>query len=141
MAPGVSKLANKDLYDFHILITPDDISEIVQNKAIALCEDRQDAVAIIDPPIGLIVENVINCHNGSGFGRSTALTSNYAATYCPWWKIYENSNGKAKYTWVMPSAVMEAKYVIVDKTAGCWYEPAGETNGQLIIFFNSFHKR
>jgi len=78
MAPGVSKLANKDLYDFHILITPDNISEIFQNKAIALCEDRQDAVAIIDPPIGLIVENVINCHNGSGFGRSTALTSNYA---------------------------------------------------------------
>lgn len=133
MTPGTSKLANKDLYDFHILITPDDISEVVQNAAVALCEDRQDAIAIIDPPIGLTVKNVINWHNGRGFGRSTALTSNYAATYWPWCKVYENTSGKAKYTWVMPSVVMAAKYVTVDKTAGCWYAPAGETNGQLAV--------
>lgn len=133
MKAGTSKLANKDLYDFHILITPDDISEIVQNAAVALCEDREDAVAIIDPPIGLTVKNVVNWHNGRGFGRSTALTSNYAATYWPWCKVFENTNGKAKYTWVMPSVVMAAKYVTVDKTAGCWYAPAGETNGQLSV--------
>lgn len=133
MKVGTSKLANKDLYDFHILITPDDISEVVQNAAVALCEDRGDAVAIIDPPIGLTVKGVINWHNGRGFGRSTALTSNYAATYWPWCKVYENTSGKAKYTWVMPSVVMAAKYVTVDKTAGCWYAPAGETNGQLAV--------
>ena len=133
MKAGTSELANKDLYDFHILITPDDISEVVQNAAVALCEDREDAIAIIDPPIGLTVKGVVNWHNGRGFGRSTALTSNYAATYWPWCKIYENTSGKAKYTWVMPSVVMAAKYVTVDKTAGCWYAPAGEANGQLAV--------
>lgn len=133
MKPGTSELANKDLYDFHVLITPDDISEVVQNAAVALCEDREDAIAIIDPPIGLTVKGVVNWHNGRGFGRSTALTSSYAATYWPWCKVYENTSGKSKYTWVMPSVVMAAKYVTVDKTSGCWYAPAGETNGQLAV--------
>lgn len=129
----VSKLANKELYDFHVLITPDDISEVVQTAAITLCENRRDAIAIIDPPIGLDVKSVIAWHNGRGYGRASAPTSNYAATYWPWCKIYDNSNGTGKYTWVMPSVVMAAKYVTVDKTAGCWYAPAGEQNGQLSV--------
>lgn len=134
MKEGTSKLANKELYDFHVLITPDDISETVQTAAIKLCEDRGDAIAIIDPPIGLGVKEVINWHNGRGYGRASAPTSNYAATYWPWCKIYDNSSsGGAKFTWVMPSVVMAAKYVTVDKTAGCWYAPAGEQNGQLSV--------
>jgi len=28
---------------------------------------------------------------------------------------------------------MADKYVTVDKTAVCWYSPAGETNGQLAV--------
>lgn len=133
MQPGTSALANSDLYDFHVIITPDDISENVQSQAIALCEDRGDAVAIIDPPIGLGVDEVIKWHNGRGYGRSTAPTSNYAMTYWPWCKVYDNSSGAGKYVWVMPSVVMAAKYVTVDKTAGSWYAPAGETNGQISV--------
>lgn len=134
LTAGTSKLANRDLYDFHILITPDDITEVVQTAAIALCEDRGDAIAIIDPPIGLGVKEVINWHNGRGYGRASAPTSNFAATYWPWCKIYDNSTGSGKFTWVMPSVVMAAKYVSVDKTAGCWYAPAGEQNGQLSVY-------
>lgn len=133
MTAGTSKLANKDLYDFHILIAPDDISEEVQSSMIELCEDREDAFAIIDPPIGLGKKEVIAWHNGRGYGRSAAVDSNYAATYWPWCKVYDNSTGKAKYSWVMPSVVMAAKYVTVDKTVGCWYAPAGEQNGKLSV--------
>lgn len=133
MTTDTSKLANKDLYDFHILITPDDISQTVQDAAIALCENREDAVTIIDPPIGLDIDSVIDWHNGRGYGRSVAPTSNYAATYYPWCKVYDNTGDTGKYTWVMPSVVMAAKYVTVDKTAGCWYAPAGETNGTLSV--------
>lgn len=133
MKTGTSKLANKDLYDFHILITPDDITQTTQSAAVALCEDRGDAMAIIDPPVGLDVDSVIDWHNGRGYGRSVAVTSNFAATYWPWCKVYDSSSGTGKYTWVMPSVVMAAKYVTVDKTAGSWYAPAGETNGQLSV--------
>ena len=131
MAPKVSLLANKDLYDFHVIIAPDDISETVQTALINLCEDRGDAVTIVDPPVGLSKKAVIDWHNGRGYGRATALTSTMAATYWPWCKVLDTTSSKGKYIWVMPSVIMAAKYVTVDKTAGSWYAPAGETNGQI----------
>lgn len=131
MAPKVSLLANKDLYDFHVLIAPDDISEAVQSAMIALVEDRGDAITIVDPPVGLSKKAVIDWHNGRGYGRATALTSNMAATYWPWCKVQDTASSKGKFIWVMPSVIMAAKYVTVDKTAGSWYAPAGETNGQI----------
>lgn len=132
MKPGTSKLANKELYDFHVLITPDDISQTVQDAAIALCEDREDAIAIIDPPQGLDKDAVIDWHNGKKI-RTVALQSTYAATYWPWCKVYDGTSNPQVITWVMPSVVMAAKYVSVDKNAGCQYAPAGEKNGRLSV--------
>lgn len=126
-----SLLSNKDLYDFHILICPDNISQEVQAAQITLCETRKDAMTIIDPPIGLDKDAVIQWHNGRGYGRSEAPQSNYAATYWPWCKVYDNSTGEGKYIWVMPSVIMASKYVAVDKSFGPQYAPAGETNGVI----------
>ena len=133
MEPGTSALANKELYDFHILIAPDDITEPVQTACIKLCEDRGDAVTIVDPPIGLNKKAVIDWHNGRGFGRTTAVESNYAAVYWPWCKIFDTTSGKGKFTWVMPSVIMAAKYAAVDKGVGCQMAPAGEQNGRLSV--------
>lgn len=131
MELGTSVLADMDLYSFHVLVTPDNISETVQTACIALCADRGDAMAIVDPPVGLTRDAVINWHNGRGYGRSTALESDYAATYWPWCKVFDSI--QSKYIWAMPSVVMAAKYVTVDRTAGCWYAPAGETNGVMSV--------
>ena len=131
MTPKTSALANKDLYDFHVIIAPDDISEAVQTALIALCEDRGDCFTIVDPPVGLSKKAVIDWHNGRGYGRATALTSQYAATYWPWCKVQDTSSAKGKYIWVMPSVIMAAQYVNVDKNAGSWYAPAGEENGSI----------
>lgn len=133
MKPGVSPMANKELYDFHILIAPDDITQQVQTAMINLCEDRGDAVAIIDPPIGLDKQAVIDWHNGKGnYGRSVAPQSNYAVTYWPWCKVADPTNNN-KICWVMPSLVIAPLYVSVDKSVGCWYAPAGEQNGQISV--------
>lgn len=133
MKAGTSPMANKELYDFHILIAPDDITQQVQTAMINLCEDRGDAIAIIDPPIGLDKQAVIDWHNGKGgYGRSVAPQSNYAATYWPWCKVSDPTNNN-KICWVMPSLVIAPLYVGVDKSVGCWYAPAGEQNGQLSV--------
>jgi len=131
METEYSPLSDKDLYNFHVLITPDNISEVVQTAAIKICETRNDAMAIIDPPVGLSKKAVIDWHNGKGYGRSSALSSTYAATYWPWCKVFDTNAGKN--IWVMPSVVMAAKYVTVDRTAGSWYAPAGETNGVMSV--------
>lgn len=128
MDTSSSGLSNKELYSWHILITPDNISEEVQDAAISLCEFMEDGMYIADPPQGLSRTGVVNWHNGR-LGRSSAFTSNYAATYWPWCKVYDSS--LKQYSWVPPSVVMAAQYCLVDKDRHPWYAPAGEQNGLL----------
>ncbi|MDR0676883.1 MAG: phage tail sheath subtilisin-like domain-containing protein [Elusimicrobiota bacterium] len=124
-------LSNIDLYNFHILITPDNISSAVQDAAITLAEKRKDFIYLVDPPFGLSTKSVIDWHNGKGFGRGTAIDSTYAALYWPWVKVYDNDN--KRYSWVPPSTMMANKLVTLDNTKGCWFAPAGESNGRFNV--------
>ena len=122
-----SDLANDDLYDFDILITPDCTEEEVQTAAIELCESTMGAIYIADTPIALDKEAVIDWHNGKG-DRSSAINSTYAAVYWPWLKVYDDISGKNVY--VMPSVLMAAQYVFTDKV-GPWNAPAGTSYGSI----------
>lgn len=126
-----SELSNIELYNFHILITPDNISPIVQDAAIRLAEFRKDFLYLVDPPFGLSTQSVIDWHNGKAFGRGAAIDSTYAALYWPWVKTYDSDN--KRYAWVPPSTMMAAKLVNLDNTRGCWFAPAGETNGRFSV--------
>lgn len=144
MNKETSGLSNKDLYSWHILITPDDGQrEEIQNEAISLCEYMEDAIYIADPPQGLSRDGVINWHNGSSQQRSTALVSNYCCTYWPWVKIYNAI--ESKYQYVMPSVIMASQFCKVDNSYAPWYAPAGSTNGYcstaLDLEVNSKDKR
>ena len=143
MDTETSGLANKDLYSWHILITPDDgQDEDVQNEAIKLCEFMEEGIYIADPPSGLSRDSVIKWHNGA-FHRSTPLQSNYCCTYWPWLKVYNAI--ESKYQYVMPSIIMAAQFCKVDNSYAPWYAPAGQTNGYcstaLDLEVNSKDKR
>jgi len=128
-----SYLANPELFDFHILITPDIQSQAVQDAAITLANSsqRQDFIYIVDPPIGLTYDQVTDWHNGIGeHGRTSALNNSFTATYWPWLKDY---NPKEKeYTWVPGSVFLAETYLTADNNTGPWSAPAGETRGKLI---------
>lgn len=124
-------LANKDVFDFHILLTPDNNEEAVQNAAISLAESRKDFVYLVDPPFGLSYEQVRDWHNGIGnFGRNTAVASSYAAVYWPWLKDYDSYS--RKYVWVPPSVFIGEKLLEIDSNYYPWVAPAGDTRGKLL---------
>lgn len=126
-----SELANTELRNFHILITPDDGSEVTQNAAITLAEYRKDFIYIVDPPYGLTYTEVADWHNGSGgHGRASAINSSYAAMYWPWLKEYNSV--AAEYVWSPPSVFMAAKYIEIDRRFGAWYAVAGDTRGKIL---------
>ena len=127
-----SSIMNKDLYDFHILITPDCNEAMeVQDAAYACCEERGDVIYIMDPPIGLSKQAVIDWHNGRGFGRNNGPDDTYVATYWPWGKAFDSYANS--YVWTMPSVFMAAQYCKVDKAVGPWQAPAGDTYGAVSI--------
>jgi uncharacterized protein len=126
-----SDLANAELWNFHILATPDNGSEATQNAAISLAEYRKDFVYIADAPFGLTYSEAAEWHNGTGsHGRTAALNSSYAATYWPWMKDYDSVNGE--YVWCPPSVWVAAKYLEVDNVYGPWYAPAGDIRGRVV---------
>ena len=125
-----SELANTELWDYHILITPDTESSAVQDAAITLAESRKDFIYIADTPYGLTYSQAADWHNGEGsHGRTAAINSSYAATYWPWLKDYDSIN--KEYVWAPPSVWMAAKYLEVDRAYGSWYAPAGDVRGRL----------
>jgi len=126
-------LANSELYDYHIMITPDTQDEVVQDLAIALADSRKDFIYIADVPIGLTYLNAVDWHNGnysaSGKERNNQIVSSYAAVYAPWVKMTNQVTGVA--TWVPPSVVVADKYLELDKSFGPWVAPAGDNRGIL----------
>lgn len=125
-----SQLANTDLFSWHILITPDNITEDVQNAAIDLCKKLKDATYIADTPFGYSKDEVIKWHNGQSEFRSTPLDTEFSAVYWPWCKVYDSTS--KKFTWVMPSVIMAAQWCKVDRDYEPWYAPAGESSRGIL---------
>lgn len=132
-ALGTDKdLANSEVFDYHILATPDNYTAIVQNAAITLAESasKQDFIYIADPPFGLEYDEATAWHNGGGNGRNTALNSSYVATYWSWLKDYNSQTDE--YVWVPPSVYLAELFLRVDNNFASWFAPAGDTRGRLI---------
>jgi hypothetical protein len=128
-----SALANTELWNYHLLITPDSSSEVTENAGIALCEFRKDCFYIADPPYNKSITNAVAWHNGTGSqGRTTAFNTSYASAYWPWMKDYNSNAGE--YVWCPPSVFVTEKMLEVDNTYGPWYAVAGDVRGKISAF-------
>jgi len=125
--------ANMEEYDYHILITPDNGSEVVQNTAIQLAEFRGDFFYIADTPKSVTYSQVIDWHNGkNGLGRDSLLNTEYAATYWSWLSDYDTFHNE--YVWCPSSVFMAEKFMEIDRKYGPWFAAAGDVRGKLIAY-------
>jgi len=127
-----SPMMNSELYDFHILVTPDTQQTAIQDAAITLAETdgRKDFIYIVDPPQGLTYSEVRDWHNGKTADRSAAINSSYAALYWSWQKDTNPTNGKIIN--VPPSVFVAEKYLQIDNNYNPWSAPAGDLRGRII---------
>lgn len=122
------ELANAEIYNYHVLITPDCIVQSVQDAAITLAEFRKDFLYIVDTPFGLTSTQARMWTNGE-YLRDEPIISSYAAVYWSWLKDYDTEG--LVYVWCPPSVFLGAKLIEVDNNYGPWYAPAGDTRGVL----------
>ena len=123
---ALNLLANKDEYDFNILITPGLFlgahADISSPDAISIVEGRGDAFAVVDlVAYGETKSNVITAAAGS--------TSNYAAGYWPWVQTFSSALGRP--VWVPPSVVMAGVFAFNDQSGAEWFAPAGLNRGGI----------
>ena len=127
-------LTNKDEFDFNLLLVPGvtlgtgPLSSI-SDDAIALCEARTDAMAIIDAVACSAASGSTAQTVTSAVNAAASSTSNYAATYYPWVQVFSSNLGKA--VWVPPSVVMAGVYAFNDQVAAEWFAPAGLNRGGI----------
>jgi len=114
-------LSNKDEFQFNVLLAPGiTLSGNAASTMISLCENRGDAIAVIDTTLyGSAIS--------SAAGAAAGSTSNYAATYWPWVQLQSLSLGKA--VWAPASVVVGGAYAFNDSVGAEWFAPAGLNRG------------
>lgn len=127
---GMYALSEPEQVDIDLIAVPGHCSSAVMEALISLCAQvRMDCMAIIDPPFGLYVEEVVQWHNGIHPLNDTKLDSDFAALYWPWVKVRDGYN--AVDVWVPPSGSIMAVYAQSDGLAAPWYAPAGLNRGMV----------
>ena len=116
-------LNNKDEFQFNVLLAPGislDTTGNAVSTMIATCEDRGDAIAIVDTKLyGAAVANAASAAAGQ--------SSNYAATYWPWIQLFSSGLGKA--VWSPASTVIGGVFAFNDQVGAEWFAPAGLNRG------------
>lgn len=136
---GLYTFSETEQIDVDLVATPGRSSTAVVRALIDLCETyRQDALAIIDPPFGLTVNEIINWQNGVHPLNNTRLDTDFAALYYPWVEMTDTFNNIP--VWVPPSGSVLAAICQSDAISGPWYAPAGLTRGVVPNINNVFSR-
>lgn len=125
---GMYSLSEPEQIEIDLIAVPGHSSTSVVTEMMYICQNyRMDCLAIIDPPFGLTVKEIIHWQNGTHPLNSTKLDSDFGALYWPWVKIRDNFNRID--VWCPPSGSILAVFARNDQLAAPWYAAAGVTRG------------
>ena len=122
----IALLANKDDYQFNVLLTPGlydqgnfvgQISSIIANT-----QDRGDNIFILD---GVEFNSTVSGVVSAASSRNTS----YAASYWPWVQMVDPGTGNL--VWTPASTVIAGVYAYNDSVSEPWFAPAGINRGGL----------
>ncbi len=125
---GLYALSEPEQIDIDLVAIPGHSSTTIVTAMLDFCQNlRQDCMAIIDPPFGLTVKEVVAWQNGTHPLNLTRFDSDFGALYWPWVKIRDNFNRVD--VWVPPSGSIMAVIARSDSLSAPWFAPAGANRG------------
>jgi len=115
---------NSEEIDVNIFIDSDK-SDTVKDELISICEERLDAITILDVPEDTVVNNKASETSDMRTYRRDTLNPNssYAALYGNWLNVYDKWN--ATYRWIPASGHIAGIYANTDNVSDPWFAPAG----------------
>lgn len=129
--------ANAEEVDVNIFIDSDK-SEYIKGVITTICETRFDAMAVLDCPYEIVINNsgsetteLRDWRRGTGNYSATNLNQNtsYASVYANWLEAYDKYN--ATYRWIPASGHAAGIYARTDNVTDPWFAPAGFNRGGL----------
>ena len=135
---AIDSLADPEFVEMNLAAVPGIWQRNVTNRLLRVCQDRADAMAVIDlegdylpstentdafqDRVGSVARAVSNIKN-------RALNNSYGAAYYPWVQINDNMQGAR--VWVPPSVVALGVYASAEARSDVWFAPAGFNRGGL----------
>lgn len=127
-ATGLYSMSEPEQIDIDLVAIPGHSSTSVILAMLDFCQNlRQDCLAIVDPPFGLTVNEIVAWQNGAHPLNSTRFDSDFGVLYWPWVKIRDTFNRLD--IWAPPSGSAMATIARSDQISAPWFAPAGLTRG------------
>ena len=136
---GLYALSEPEQIDIDLICVPGHSSTSVVTAMLNFAQNlRADCLAVIDPPFGLTVNEIIAWQNGSHPLNTTRFDSDFGAMYWPWVKIRDNFNRVD--IWAPPSGSILAVIARSDQLSAPWYAPAGLNRGTVPAITDVFSR-
>ena len=135
---AIDSVADPEVVEYNLMVAPGITNESLTSHMINVCEDRGDALAIIDLKGGYVpgTENTSGEVTNRGSVKTAVdnlnnrqLNSSYGCAYYPWVQIRDSINNAN--LWVPPSIVALGTLSSAQKRSELWFAPAGFTRGGL----------
>lgn len=137
---AIDSVREPEVLNMNLLVLPGITNKAVTKYAMDMCENRADALAIIDIEGGYqpSSENASAENDRIGGVRTTVaaikqrnLNTSYGCTYYPWVKVLDTESGQP--LWMPPSVVALGTMASSQERSEVWFAPAGFNRGGLTL--------
>jgi len=136
----IDAIADPEVVEMNLASAPGLTNSGLTTKLVRTCEDRADALAVIDLPYGYtpressVVSNprqnlASTIRSNINDLRDRGLNSSYGCTFYPWVRARDTINGT--FVWVPPSVAAIGTFSSSQKKTQVWFAPAGFNRGGL----------
>lgn len=122
---GWTVFADRERRPVRILINAGYTDVAVQQRMVAVAEERHDAIAVLDAPSDMQRTQSIYEHRILNMN----IDSSFGALYTPDLLIVDNDSDETRF--IPPSGHVASAYAYTDKVAAAWKAPAGLNRGVL----------
>ena len=136
---ALTTVSDPGLLDFNLLSTPGLTNSSLTQYEVQLCEDRADALALLDLPSVYTptheeYKTKVNRPAKDPLGTANTLKdrrldSSYGATFYPWVQTRDASTGQL--VWIPPTVAMMGVLASSEAVSDVWFAPAGFNRGGL----------
>ena len=135
---AIDSVKDAEVVDYNLAVMPGITNEALGDYLVATCEDRGDAMAILDLKGGYVPDTEGTDTESARMGSVTStinnlndrgLNSSYGCGYYPWVQVRDSLN--SAILWMPPSVVALGAMSFSEKKQELWFAPAGFIRGGL----------
>lgn len=136
---AIDSVSDPEVVEYNLMVAPGLCHPSITNHMVATCENRGDALAIIDIEEDYTPPNILGSADEAARMpdvdkaitqmRMRSLNSSYGCAFFPWVQIADSMSGRV--LWAPPSVAALGTMASSTKKSELWFAPAGFTRGGL----------